>query len=77
MYIPLHCQHQKDFHIKMGSDVTERIYCFINCATQSHQCPKTIIFEAKGEPKRTVGHWSFHLSAEHLDKAKPIHLSCW
>ena len=38
----LHCHHQNDFCIKMGSD-----------EGQSHkQCPQTTTFEGKGQPKR-------------------------
>ena len=47
--LSLHCHHQNDSYIKMGS-------CFnissIVRGKVTRQCPQTTIFEEKGEPKR-------------------------
>ena len=57
-YIPiasLHCHHQKDSCIKMGSDESH-FYVLVGSDGQSHktvQCPQTTTFlKEKGEPKR-------------------------
>ena len=54
MYLSLHCHHQNDFCIKIGSDAGEPFQCFINCDGQSHKTVSTnhTPFEEKGEPKR-------------------------
>ena len=44
IYLSLHCHHQKDFCIKMGSDESH----FINCERQSQYCVQTTTFEEKG-----------------------------
>ena len=49
MYLSLHCHHQNDVCIKMGSDEE----CFITVGDKvTRQCPQTTTFEEKGEPKR-------------------------
>ena len=45
----LHCHHQNDSCIKMGSDFNVSI---ILRDKVTRQCPETTIFEEKGEPKR-------------------------
>ena len=47
IYLSLHCRHQNDSCIKMGSDVS-----LIVRDKVTRQCPQTTIFEEKGEPKR-------------------------
>ena len=52
IYLSLHCHHQNDSCIKMGSDESCFI-CFINCEGQSHKTVSTNhnLFEKRGEPK--------------------------
>ena len=54
IYLSLHCHHQNDSCIKMGSDESHFNVCFINCEGQAHKTlyPQTTTFEEKGEPKR-------------------------
>ena len=51
-YLSLHCHHQNDFCIKIGSDESH-----FNVSVGSEQSHKTVstnhnLFEEKGEPKR-------------------------
>ena len=53
IYLSLHCHHQNDFCIKMGSDESHLMFS----AGSDGQCHKTVstnhnLFEEKGEPKR-------------------------
>ena len=53
IYLSLHCHHQNDFCIKMGSDESH----FNVSAGSDRQSHKTVstnhnLFEVKGEPKR-------------------------
>ena len=49
MYLSLHCYHQNDSCIKMGSDESD----FINCEGQSYTTvSQTATFEEKGKQKR-------------------------
>ena len=53
MYLSLHCHHQNDFCIKVGSDES---HCNVSVGSDG-QCPKTVstnhnLSEEKGEPKR-------------------------
>ena len=53
IYLSLHCHHQNDFCIKVGSD--EPFQCFITVRDKvTRQCPQTttFTFEEKGEPKQ-------------------------
>ena len=52
IYLSLHCHHQKDACIKMGSDERHFIALLIVRAKVRRQCPQTTTFEEKGEPKR-------------------------
>ena len=60
-YIPesLHCHHQNDSWIKMGSDVSLFFFSFFLSYVSlivrdkvTRQCSQPTIFEEKGEPKR-------------------------
>ena len=51
-YISLHCHHQNDFCIKVGSDESHFIVSLIARDKVTRQCPQTTTFEEKGEPKR-------------------------
>ena len=52
MYLSLHCHHQNDFCIKVGSDESHFNVSLIVRDKVTRQCPQTTIFEEKGEPKR-------------------------
>ena len=52
MYLSLHCHHQNDSCIKMGSDVSHFNVSLIVRDKDPRQCPQTTSFEEKGEPKR-------------------------
>ena len=53
IYLSLHCHHQKDSCIKMGSDES-RFNVSVGSDGQSHRTVSTKhnLFEEKGEPKR-------------------------
>ena len=52
IYLSLHCQHQNDSCIKMGSDESHFNISLIVRDKVTRQCPQTTTFEVKGEPKR-------------------------
>ena len=52
IYLSLHCHHQNDTFIKMGSDESQFNVSLIVRDKVARQCPQTITFEEKGEPKR-------------------------
>ena len=52
IYLSLHCHHQNDFCIKMGSDESHFNVSLIVRDKVTRPCPQTTIFEEKGEPKR-------------------------
>ena len=52
IYLSLHCHHQNDSCIKMGSDESHFNGSFIVSDKVTRQYPETTIFEEKGEPKR-------------------------
>ena len=51
-YLSLHCYHQNDSCIKMGSDQIRFNVLLIVRDKVRRQCPQTTTFEEKGEPKR-------------------------
>ena len=51
IYISLHCQHQNDSCIKMGSDENHFNVSLIVRNKVTGQCPQTTTFEEKGDPK--------------------------
>ena len=51
-YLSLHCHHQNDSCIKMGSDENRFNVSLIVRGKVTRQCPHTTTFEEKGEPKR-------------------------
>ena len=51
MYLSLHCHRQNDFCIIMGSDECHFNVSLIVRDKVTRQCPQTITFEEKGEPK--------------------------
>ena len=52
IYLSLHCHHQKDFCIKVGSDESHFNVSLIVRDKVTRQCPQTTTFEEKGEPKQ-------------------------
>ena len=50
--LSLHCHHQNDFCIKMGSDESHFNVSLIVRDKVTTKCPETTIFEEKGEPKQ-------------------------
>ena len=52
IYLSLHCLHQNDFCIKMGSDESHFNVSLIVRDKVTRQCPQTTAFQEKGEPKR-------------------------
>ena len=54
IYLPLHCHHQNDSFIKMGSDENHFNVSLIVRDKVTRQCPQTTTFEGKGEPKQSV-----------------------
>ena len=52
IYLLLHCHHQNDFCIKMGSDKSHSNVSLIVRDKVTKQCPQTTTFEEKGEPKQ-------------------------
>ena len=54
IYLSLHCHHQNDFCIKVGSDESHfNVSVIIVRDKVTRQCPQTTtFFEEKGEPKQ-------------------------
>ena len=52
IYLSLHCHHQNDFCIKVGSDESHFNVTFIVRDTVTRQYPQTTTFEVKGELKQ-------------------------
>ena len=51
-YQSLHCHHQNDSCIKMGSEESHFNVSLIVTDKVTRQCPQTTTLEEKGEPKR-------------------------
>ena len=52
IYLSIHCHHQNDSCIKMGSDESHFNVSLIVKNKVTRPCPQTTTFEEKGEPKR-------------------------
>ena len=52
IYLSLHCHHQNDSCIKVGSDESHFNVSLTVKEKVTRQCPQTTTFEEKGEPKR-------------------------
>ena len=52
VYLSLHCHHQNDSCIKMGSDESHFNVSLTMRNKVTRQCPQTTTFEEKGEPKQ-------------------------
>ena len=54
IYLSLHCHHQNDSCIKMGSNVSHfNASLIVRDKVTLRQCPQTTTFEEKGELKQT------------------------
>ena len=64
IYLSLHCRHQNDFRIKMGSDESN-FNVSVGSEGQSHNTVSTNhnLFEEKGEPKRYGGPTAYQPNA--------------
>ena len=51
IYLSLHCHHQNDFCIKVGSDEIRFNVLLIVRDSVTRHCPQTTTFEEKEEPK--------------------------
>ena len=52
IYLSLHCHHQNDFCIKVGSDERHFNVSLTASDKVTRQYPQATTFEEKGEPKR-------------------------
>ena len=52
IYLSLHCHHQNDSCIKVGSNESHFNVSLIVRDKVTRQCPQTTTFEEKEEPKR-------------------------
>ena len=52
IYLSLHCHHQNDFCLKVGSDKSHFNVSLIVRDKVTRQCSQAASFEEKGEPKR-------------------------
>ena len=52
IYLSLHCHHQDDFCIKVGSDESRFNVSLIVRDKVTRQCPQTTTFEEKGKLKQ-------------------------
>ena len=52
IYLSLHCHHQNDVCIKVGSDESHFNVSLVVSDKVTRQCPQTITFEEKGQPKQ-------------------------
>ena len=51
IYLSIHCHHQNDSCIMIGSDESHFNVSLIVRDKVTRQCPQTTTFEEKGEPK--------------------------
>ena len=74
IYLSLHCHHQNDFCIKMGSDESH-FNVSVGSDGQSHRTVSTnhSLFEEKGEPKRYRTEVLPLTSLTPYRQAKPAH----
>ena len=74
IYLSLHCHHQNDFCIKMGS-VESHFHVSVGSDGQSHKTVSTNhnLFEEKGEPKRNRAEALLLTSLTPYRWAKPAH----
>ena len=52
IYLSLHCHHQNNFCIKVGSDESHFNVSLTVMDKFTRRCPQTTTFQKKGEPKQ-------------------------
>ena len=75
IYLSLHCHHQNDSCIKVGSDESRFNVLVIVRDEVTRQCLQTTPFEEKGEPKRIRTKVLLLTSLTPYRWAKPAHRS--
>ena len=73
IYLTLHCHHQNDSCINMGSDESHFNVSLIVRDKVTSQCPQTTTFEEKGEPKQIWTKVPLLTSLTAYRLAKPAH----
>ena len=73
IHLSLHCHHQNDSCIKMGSDESHFNVSLIVRDGVTRQGPQTTTFEEKGEPKRIRTEVPLLTSLTPYRWAKPAH----
>ena len=73
IYLTLHCHHQNDSCINMGSDESHLNVSLIVRDKVTSQCPQTTTFEEKGEPKQIWTKVPLLTSLTAYRLAKPAH----
>ena len=78
IYLSLHCHHQNDSCIKMGSDESHFNVLLIVRDKVTRQCPQIKFFKEKGQPKRIRTEVPLLISLTPYRWAKPTHVgSTW
>ena len=62
IYLSLHCHHQNDFCVMVGSDDSHFNVSLTVRDKVTRQCPQTTISEEKGEPKQIRTEVSLQMS---------------
>ena len=73
IYLSLHCHHQNDLCVKVGSVESHFNVSLIVKDKVTRQCPQTTTFEEKGEPKRIRTEVLPLTSLTPYRQAKPVH----
>ena len=73
-YLSVHCHHQNDSGIKMGSDESHFSVSLIVRDKVTRRCPQTTTFEARGKPKRNRADALLLSSLTPYRWAKPAHI---
>ena len=63
IYLSLHCHHQNDFCVKMGSDESHLNVSLIVMDKVTGQCPQTTTFLKRKESRSGIEPRSFRLTA--------------
>ena len=71
IYLSLHCHHQNDFCMKVGSDESHFNITLIVRDKVTRQYPQSTTFEAKGEPKQIRTEVPLLISLPPYRSAKP------
>ena len=72
IYPSLHCHHQNDCYVMMGSEESHFNGLLIVRNKLTRQCPQTTTFEVKGQPKRIRTEVSLLTSLRPYRQAKPV-----